>query len=250
MASPSPLDLSSTAIGRDDRTIVPISVAGNLLLQVEDAAKQQILYYRVSSNSLRSSSRYFNNLLDPQKFSEGVKFEEDLVELIDQFGGFASVPTTALPVVKIADIGQISKTASNKSVLTQFLSILHENNYSPDTFSSSMNTLAMLAIIGDRFDAIGSIRQVVEANIFNISFKIPKGTEKRSENHRTEIHWRQGILAGALLDNPEWINRYSHKLIDGGSIRWTNDDPFYGKKDLALWWNLPGDLEGMMSFLI
>ena len=213
-------------------TVVIITANGDLILEIEDTLTKVGICYRVSSTVLKKSSTYFVNLLDPQKFSEGVRVHRELAELRTKHSDISVVPTSLLPRVLISDVGDFPRGISNEFILTYFFKILHLTNERPHRNPSS-TSMALLAVVADRFDAAKSIVSYVK------EAKAPHNQVTKEET------WRQKVLTGYLLNIDDSAKRLSNQLILAGSEKWTQekqDSVTYGE---PLWWHLPGDIEGM-----
>lgn len=228
-------NLIAGAIPEEDIT-VKIDSAGDLLVKIWDEVQDQAIAYRVSSSILRNASAYFETLLDPSKFSEGLSFNAILGKLRTQDKDISSVPTTALPVVLISDAGVLSAGASNQDVVTHFFKILHKLKHVP--VKNCLTHIAQLTIVADRFAVFPPIAAYV--------------TKRNIKQSIKEVAWRQRIFVGYVLDIPDWVVPYSRLLVNRGSIRWTDneDDVAAAKGKDEPWWNLPGGLEGMSNGLM
>ena len=213
-------------------TVVIITVNGDLLLEIEDTLTKVGICYRVSSRVLKESSTYFVNLLDPQKFSEGVRVHRELAELHTKHSDISVVPASSLPRVLISDVGDFPRGTSNEFILTYFFKILHLTNERPHRNPSS-TSMALLAVVADRFDATKAIASYVK------EAKAPHNQVMKEET------CRQRLLTGYLLTIDDSAKRWSNQLILAGSERWTQDYQESVTHGEPLWWHLPGDIEGM-----
>ncbi|MCJ1468551.1 hypothetical protein MMC07_007180 [Pseudocyphellaria aurata] len=223
-------DMSSTF------AIVDICAGGDLLLHVEHYNNVQV--YRVSMAVLRKASAYFDVLLDPNKFSEGAAVQKQLQELTRSHANVASVPTSDLPHVSISDCGQVPNAKISESAFKLFLNILHDSATSvcmPHTHS-----IAILALIADRFDATGPISLYVR----NSGWKKKKARPEYNRNSDVHIELlrRQKLLIGLLLGFQDWVFQYSSELIYQGSEKWKSD--LTDVEGEAPWWYLPNGVEG------
>ena len=125
--------------------------------------------------------------------------------------------------------------------MTLFLSILHRT----DRFCSnpSLHPLAVMAIIADRFDTVAAIasyvnnRIVGRENVLNSRVFNDWGMDQ-------EVATRQILLIAMLLKvEPKKFKGHTANLIVKGSENWKAETEINGDRS-ALWWNLPGNLEG------
>ena len=228
----------------EESSITTITSDGDLLLQIEDQARQRPFYYRVSSRILKHSSPYFDNLLDAGKFSEGAMFATRIAELQSTYDDFQSIPATDLPIIHISNTGLFSENTLHQAVLIHFFDILH-NTTSVRIVAKghAVNHIAVLAAIADRFSATPVIVKYAKTRKWSQlsqDLQPGKGNIIRRNN---EILRRQKIYAGYVYGFNSWVLLHSRLLIESGSVKWTDSDPDVGE-DYAPWWTLPGGLEG------
>jgi len=222
---------------------------GDTVLDVKDQETGIEQHYRCSRAVLRNSSEYFAVLFDPEKFSEGKAIEAKLQELYTQYDG--PIPSSKLPRVTISDVGELPKAgASTKTVVTLFLKILHEPTTPwPVKRSQSINRVALLAIVADRFGAHALIAVYLRRHELDVTLLKDR---KMSGPYKHELANRQRLLAGMVFGFPQWVLQCSAALIiDGPSDRThqklhSSDEDSKNDND-ALWWRLPGGLEGIDS---
>lgn len=219
-------------------SVVNIDPNGDLILHVhhQDDIHQ---FYRVSRSVLRSTSMYFNSLLDPTKFSEGLAVHERSIEVSKKFSeDITAAPPLELPQVSILDIGQIPLETLSESVFRHFLGILH--NTSTTTSAPRIHIIAILVVIADRFDAVKPIAKYISRHGW---MKDPAENDRHFKSAApTEVVLRQKILIGLILHSSTWVNYYSAKLVREGSERWTFD--FADTAEEVIWWHLPHGVEG------
>lgn len=228
---------------------IVITQYGDVCLKILDQEAGVEHRYRCSRETLRSASAYFDVLLDPVKFSEGIAIEAEIQELYRLHGEV--IPSVKLPTVAIADIGELPATGvSASSLLKLFLSILH-NPATPwlATRSQSVNLLALLAIVADRFSASTSIAAYLRKQKLDVTLLKDK---KSMSGDRLELENRQRLLAGIVFGFSQWVLLYSAALIVEGSKRWASTQAESGDEedkgdDGARWWRLPGGIEGTAS---
>ena len=197
-------------------------------------------YYLVSSEVLRTSSSYFRVLLDPNKFNEGANFDAALRALIEKHGSLQSIPPEHLPRIKLTDLDHLPRNPKLKQAMTLYLSILHKT----DRFCSipKLHPLAVMAIIADRFDTVVAIANYV----FRIPWREQPLNSSVFDNWGLgpEVATRQILLTAMLLKvEPRKFRGHTANLIIKGSDNWKAETKIDGDKS-ALWWNLPGNLEG------
>lgn len=218
--------------------IIEICTRGDLLLHVKhyDDIGQ---VYRVSVAILRKTSVYFDTLLDPHKFSEGVAVQSRLRELNRSRVDIASVPTSELPRVSISDFGQVPKAKISESAFKLFLDILHNPARSVPVLRTHL--VAILALIADRFDALGPVSSYVIDSGWK---KKPSKQDRHPKSDmQIELLRRQKLLIGLFFGFQDWVYHYSSELIFQGSEKWIS-----GLADAdgeAPWWYLPNGVEGM-----
>jgi hypothetical protein len=223
-----------------------IDPSGDLLLLVSDQAYSDSVSYRVNTQRLRQTSRFFNVLLDPSKFSEGVTLERKLRDINEKYSDLNNITSSELPSIPIRSVGRIGKVTGIKELFRDFLLILHYEVTSLLTPKIPLSNLANLAIVTDHFDALDTLKQHVHKNgIFSRVTKT-NTTPKKSPgpiiwNDSTEEACRMRIMIGVLLGHQSWVQETENLIVRGSKI-WA--DSFENKSEPALWWNLPQGLEG------
>ena len=241
-ARPASATLSETMI-----STVVISTSGDVLLQINDSALDIVRCYRCERAVLRGASEYFNVLLDPIKFSEGIAVDAKIQELAKKYNDPTSIPASDLPTVIIADIGELPKGCiSIGTVIALFFWILHDSStYWPFLRAESVNLVALLSIVADRFACADTIADYIIGHRLRITLLKDR---KSATAHEKELENRQRLLAGVIFGFSDWVYQCSAALIVEGPIRQTtisldnNDKDQEG--DDALWWGLPGGVEG------
>ena len=221
---------------------VVISSGGDILIQIKDPTTGTEQCYRCSRNVLRGASEYFNVLLDPLKFSEGIAIEARLLDLKRQYHDSATTPASELPKAIVADVGNLPKgCVLTGTVVRLFFEILHDPSTTwPQVLrAESINLVALLAIVADRFDCLNIIaeyliRQGLETTLLK--------DRKSATAHKLELENRQKLLAGLLFGFENWVYQCSAALIV--ERRLDCDDDEAGEGEDALWWNIPGGIEG------
>ena len=239
---------------KEDSSTLVISQEGDILIQIKHPDVGTDRCYRCSRDRLRSTSEYFNVLLNPTKFSEGIAAETRLQDLKRQYKDPATIPAPELPKLVVTDIGDLPKACrSADTVVTLLFKILHDCPTKPPTRQAeSVNLLALLAIVADRFacaDIVGTylVRQRWRS--------VPVMDRKTAPAKKTELGNRKKLLAGLIFGYSDWVYQCSATLIVQGSIRQTvtslgNGEVEGIQGDDGLWWRLPGGVEGaFLSFM-
>ena len=229
--------------GRQQLRNVATGTEKDLVLEVQERSSDAKLYYLVSSVVLRKASSYFRVLLDPAKFNEGINFDHALRALLDKHGDLKSVPVEDLPRISITDFGQIPPKSKIQDAVTSLLCILHQPEV-PGGYPS-LHCRAMVAVMADRYDCVGAVAHHVAQDYwprraFDIDVFDSWGVKE-------EVSTRQLLLLGVLLKTeiPKF-KLHAANLIVRSSQRW-KIDPRNKLDTEALWWNLPGNMEGMLS---
>jgi hypothetical protein len=234
-----------TASFSGDTTIIDPS--GDVLLAVSDEAYgPSVNTFRVSCARLRDSSRYFNILLDPLKFYEGVTLGSKLKELVENNTDLKNVSLSQLPTIPIKAIGQIGKVSGIRGLIRDFLLILHGDTSNTLTSKIPLSNLANLTIVGDHFDALQTLKTHAHKNGLFTRVSRRDSTPRKPPgpvlwNNSTEESTRMRVMVGMLLDHQPWVQE-TENLIFRGSKMWS--DPPESNPEPALWWNLPHGLEG------
>ena len=214
--------------------------APDLVLEVPKPGANVPHYYLVSSHVLRTASSYFRVLLDPSKFNEGASFDTALRALLEKHGNLQSISPEDLPRIKITDFGQLPRKPKLDEAMTLYLSILHKT----DRFCNipTLHPLAVMAIIADRFDTVVAVASYViriagREHLLNSNVFDDWGMGQ-------EVATRQILLIAILLKiEPKKFRGHTANLVIKGSENWKNETEEKGDRG-ALWWNLPGNLEG------
>ena len=219
-------------------SIIEIDPDGDLLLHITHHDELDQLY-RVSISVLRRTSAYFNVLLDPAKFHEGAASHARLGELSRHFADAATIPISELPAVTVSDVGQIPKGTICQNVIELFLNVLHNPSASCQPLDTL--TIAILAIITDRFDAIPSIASFISKSSWMEDLK-KQGLKGEKQRSTKESAQRQKLFIGMVLGFQNLVSRHSANLIFDGSEQWKPES--MNQNENAPWWNLPHGIEG------
>ena len=240
---------TSTTFPKAMLSTVVISTNGDVLIQVNDSVMGIERYYRCRRSVLRSASEYFNVLLDPVKFSEGIAVEARLQDLTRQYNDYASITSSDLPKVTVADVGHLPKGCiSTPTVVALFFRILHDSSTSwPVLRAESVSLVALLSIVADRFACANTIAEyMIRQRLRTTLLK----DRKSATAHKKELENRQRLLAGLIFGFSDWVQQCSAALIVEGPIRQTiisldNSEDGDQEGEDALWWSLPGGVEGV-----
>lgn len=194
--------------------------------------------YRVESALVKAASPYFQRLLDPEKFGEGALVWETTKALRARYNSIDAVPSEELPHVSIKDIGRISSVKSIRSLMADFLSILHVTG-ELSTPVPPIPNIANLVVVADRFDALPAMQKYFKSR--RIMQLLDGKTSDKSNKAMGEERVRQRLLIGVILDNPSWVWQSSQRLIQRG---WTGHET---AEDVPLWWDLPMGIEEELS---
>ncbi|KAG8528906.1 uncharacterized protein KY384_006595 [Bacidia gigantensis] len=224
--------------------------ARDILVCIQDERLAFKKRYPCSRSLLRQNSKYFDRLLDPDKFEEGRRIEQELHE---RAAGNGLAHEKPLPTITVSDLPLLFERPSraNESdlaeILTLFLRMLHGVQVSWP-FSGikefrSLEFLARLAIIADFFSAPdilhGFVRKVhnneraAYNGLFGMKNKVP------------ETVVRQQLLIGILLSFSPWIWSGSNYLICKGSGHWSQSSQEDTRSDdgQVAWNMLPNGIE-------
>ena len=223
-----------------------LAETGDLVLLLEDAHLGLDEKFLVSIDNLRKNSQYYGSMLDAEKFGEGIAIKKRLEELSTKYGPSTSPPLDELPTITMLEIPEINhRVTSTVTLIELFLFILHGKTPTwPFRPPESMQSLAQLMLIADRFSAIEvTKRYVYEKNITTSGY-----IHSLASARRKDLQVRCKLLAGLYLGEREWIRLGSAKLIVEGSHQWslgssTKED----EKTTPAWNHLPGGFEGQSA---
>ena len=227
---------------------ISIDATGDVILHFEDEEANINVAFRCSSTVLRSNSPYFNTLLDPTKFSEGRKFQQEEESIVLQYGDLRDIPFEALPRLLIPEVGDLPQEDGHcLPALAVFLQMLHGVKISvwdQDVYHR-VHILTLLSIIADRFAATTLILRHVEE-------KLNKDERYFGLDVGDESFIRRKLLVAFLLGLSFWVKRYTARLVCRGSQRWQEctadskvrpSSPTLKDDGEALWWRLPHGVE-------
>lgn len=213
--------------------------------------------YRVQLAVLKQNSKYFDNLLSDTRFSEARSIEASFQQLSLRNVNPSKADLADLPVVKILEDDEATRSAEQDSAFGDLLRILHRKQSTSASSARAVNMqyLAVLAVLADRFDCIGIVSRYLSA----LKYKWPATQTRLAREDgpalslAAEETLRQKILVAWLLDQPPRLHTAARELIMYGSRRWspsfeveeeTEDPP------PAAWWDLPDDLEREVPYFI
>lgn len=205
--------------------------------------------YRVSLLVLKHHSKYFDNLLSDTRFAEARTIETSFEQLKLRDLEPSEAGAADLPVVEIQEDDEATRSAGQDSAFEDLLRILHRKLSVIPTKPVTMQYLAVLAVLADRFDCIHIVAKYVSV----LKFKWPATQTRLSKDggsalsRAVEDTLRQKILVSWLLDQPVRMQTATRELIMYGSRRWS---PSFDEEDesyTAAWWDLPDDLESKSS---
>src|ERR1700760_243966 len=231
-------DLSSAmgamTTGSNSASVDPVTLIdpkGDVVLVISNPS-YPICSFRVDSKLLQRVSRYFSNLLDPSKFSEGRKFKEDLETLNGKYDKTEDIPTAELPTIHIEDVGRIGKVQSIGPLMADFFYLIHGKMKNLAKPQLPLANLANLVVVADRFDALAVAKQFLFSKL-----PIPERRQKVWSEERC----RMRILVGLLLEYHPWVQE-TYDIIINGSALWNEDVDLSQYR--AMWWDLPRGVEG------
>lgn len=235
-AAEKPGDLPSPQAEIDG--VVIIAATGDIVIDAEAEDGGEMVSLRVDSKALKNASPYFERLLDP-KYQEGVSIARQYDELRQLYPTSMDVAVAKLPHVKISYLGQTS-VRTIRPLMTDFMNILHGNDSRMRKLP--LVNLANLAVIADRFDACSTVARWANRKGLFGSQTVVKAASTAT---LSEESVRQRMLVGMLLQHGPWLSTASAQLIMNGSIMWSDGDHNTTPPDNALWWDIPGHLEGI-----
>ncbi|KAK3944530.1 hypothetical protein QBC46DRAFT_374571 [Diplogelasinospora grovesii] len=218
--------------------------------------------YRVHLDTLKRHSKYFNNLLGDTRFAEA----KSILSAFERLSLRNVKPSEAdphdLPLVKIEEDDEATQSAGQETIFEDLLRILHGKDVITAPKSITMQYLAILAVMADRFDCVSPVSRYVNSGL---KFKWPatqtrlssavRGTQEHSHpaalTKQGEETLRQKILVSWLLDQPLKMQAATRELIMYGSRKWASyapDDEIEEDGDSAAWWDLPDNLEQELQY--
>ena len=218
--------------------------AGDLVLHFNDKQESVSEYFRVSTDKLRKRSGFFDVLLDPEKFREGRTFQYLSAELHMTHRETSAIPSQDLPQITVHEIGQISNRHYTGAALALFLDILHNDPLtwpSSNTKLYSIDTMAVLAAISDRFAATSTVAPLIRQSQWRRVMASRRGAQMSTLDRETLN--RQRIYIGYIFGIADWVYESSKRLVLDGSRIWIEND-WDEEMPRSPWWSLPYGLEG------
>ena len=216
------------------------------MLHLKDAGLGLDERYRVSVKYLRKNSQYYDSMLDVEKFAEGIAIKKRLEELSTKYGPSTTPPLDELPMIAMPEIPEINhRVASTITLLDLFLFILHDET-PPWPFRSpeSMQSLAQLMLIADRFSAV----EVTKRYVYEENITTSGCIHSLASSRRKDLQLRCKLLAGLYLGEREWIRLGSARLIVEGSHQWSlGSKSKEDEEDTPAWYHLPAGFEGQST---
>ncbi|KAK3304024.1 uncharacterized protein B0T15DRAFT_227230 [Chaetomium strumarium] len=205
--------------------------------------------YRAKLAVLKQSSKYFDNLLNDTRFAEARAIETGFQQLSLRNVNPSEADAAELPVVKIHEDDEATRSAGQHAVFEDMLRILHKR---PPAASGTvtMQYLAVLAVLSDRFDCTATVSK---SQVLKFNWPVTRTSASRDGPalaKAAEETLRQKILVSWLLDQPLKMQVTTRELIMYGSRRWSAsfDEEEDGNVDAAAWWDLPDDLERELHY--
>ena len=203
--------------------------------------------YRVQLAVLKQHSKYFDNLLSDTRFAEARSIEARFQQLALRNVKPSDADAGELPVVEIHEDDEATRSAAQASVFEDLLRILHRRQSTAPSKAVTMQSLAVLAVLADRFDCTSTVSRYLNA----LRYKWPATQTRLSRDdgpalsRAAEETLRQKILVAWLLDQPLKMQAATRELIMYGSRQWSHHDVPDQDQDqhAAAWWDLPDDLE-------
>ena len=209
--------------------------------------------YRVQLATLKRHSKYFSNLLGDTRFEEARSVADALKRLSLQNVRPSDADLAQLPLVRIVEDDEATRSVGRENAFGDLLRILHAKPVV--TKPVTMNYVATLAVLADRFDCTSPVSRYVSTSL---RFKWPvtqprisrEDDQLPSLSKAGEDAVRQKIMVSWLLDQPLKMHSATRELIMYGSSQWT---AFHDGSDLneissngAMWWDLQDGLESKL----
>ncbi|KAJ4306689.1 hypothetical protein N0V88_000053 [Collariella sp. IMI 366227] len=200
--------------------------------------------YRVQLAALKSNSKYFDNLLSDTRFAEARSIEASFTQLSLKNVKPSDADAADLPVVKIHEDDEATRSAGQESAFGDLLRILHRKQSTSKAVT--MQYLAVLAVLADRFDCTAIVSRYL--NVLKYKWPTTQTRVSRDDgpalSKAAEETLRQKILVSWLLEQPLKMHIATRELIMYGSRRWSTFlDEDEEATFTAAWWDLPDDLE-------
>ncbi|ORY55096.1 uncharacterized protein BCR38DRAFT_357137 [Pseudomassariella vexata] len=201
------------------------------------------LGFRVDVATLKRQSKYFEKLLTDTRFREAKAITAALAALSLRNVKPAVAEFKDLPWIQITDDDEATLYAHRDAAFADLLRILHGK--AATTSPVTMQFVATLAVLADRFDCAASISRFMSSGLkfkWPITQRKPLPGEDASMSRNTENVLRQKILVAWLLNQPVKFAAATRELIMNGSCKWTSFPESDGQ-DEPTWWYLQDGLE-------
>ena len=186
--------------------IVEICAGGDLVVRIKDEPTGFDQAYRCNRKRLRRFSKFFDALLDPERFGEGAAIERALKELFpsrENLNPYTIDPTT-LPVVLVHDLPTLGAATSSMPSIMKFCmsALLGEPSSCYDCGDSRamlerpLELVAQVVSVAERFSAL----EIVKAYAHGVWMvqSIPRSKGSVGTRSR-ETLLRQKLYSGMLL---------------------------------------------------
>ena len=230
---------------------------GDLLVEYADVSSSDYCW-KVTSKDLVHHSRYFQVLLDPDKFAEGAKLKAQREALNEDDSRFLNSSENkldlSLPRIRIP-VNPVTTLCGAESIET-FLKVLCQGSMTTDTRSQFLNALrvespslvARVIQIADSFNSLN----VVSSILWEIEYSFGKRDKlplRRLDPvffRMKEQRIRQNIVIAKAMNEYSIGQSMTHTLLITGSKLWLNR-PEPPSKDHLQWQYLPDGIEGMLE---
>lgn len=206
--------------------------------------------YRVRLSALKEHSNYFRNLLGDTRFKEATLIADKFAALSLQNVKPSEAAVGDLPFVKITEDDEATKSAGQETVFADLLKILHGKGV--DTKPLTMQYLATLTVLADRFDCTASVSKALGGTLrfkWPVTLKpLPKEDSGPTLSKAAEETLRQKVLVAWLLSQPGKMQLATRELVMYGSRKWTSASDEDVEESAASWWDLPDGLERELQF--
>ena len=192
------------------------------------------VFYRVRLETLKKHSKYFTHLLGSDVFGEGRAIKDIFDGLAQSNLKPSEVEPGRLPIIKIVDEDDATRTMGREVVFRDMLRIIHGAEHV--TKPVNMIYLSILVVMADRYDCSAPVTRYVTGTFG--SFKYPQVLDNSAE----EV-LRQKILIFYRTNQAGRLAAATKELILRGSSHWVAyaENPAFS----TAWWDLPDRLEGM-----
>ncbi|KAI0137116.1 hypothetical protein BJ170DRAFT_604577 [Xylariales sp. AK1849] len=205
--------------------------------------------FRVDLEVLKKHSKYFDKLLSDTRFKEAKIIAAALTALSAKSIAPATADAKDLPWVRIVDDDEATRLAHRESAFADMIRILHGRDVV--TGSATLDFVATLAVLADRFDCAAPVSKVLSSGLrfkWPVTQRKPLAGEDVRMNRNTENVLRQKILISWLLNQPARFQASTRELVLNGSCKWTSFPEDDDAADDATWWYLQDGLEQELQY--